>query len=107
MSRKHNNTDEPPQGCFLCDETKNKRCKKEHCHINGGDCYYTTNYVYARTSRRGSSGKSVVVESPEGGVKKYSSAKVAAEAYNLTYAKVIYAIKSKTELLGMKWKYEG
>ena len=34
---------------YKCDPNKNTECSKTFCHINGGDCYYTTNKEYEVT----------------------------------------------------------
>lgn len=32
---------------YKCDPNKNKKCTKENCYINGGECELTTNRDYA------------------------------------------------------------
>ena len=33
---------------FLCDTEINQECMKTGCHINGGECFLTTNMKYAK-----------------------------------------------------------
>lgn len=33
---------------FLCDTEINQECTKTGCHINGGECFLTTNIKYAK-----------------------------------------------------------
>lgn len=37
----------PDNAIFVCDPEKNKECSKEHCHKNGGDCFFTSKIEYA------------------------------------------------------------
>ena len=36
------------ENTYICDPNLNKECKKTGCHINGGECYVTTNPEYAK-----------------------------------------------------------
>lgn len=33
---------------FMCDPSKNKKCKKTSCHINNGECMLTTDMRYSK-----------------------------------------------------------
>ena len=33
---------------YLCDTERNQECTKTGCHINGGECFLTTNMKYAK-----------------------------------------------------------
>lgn len=35
------------EGLYYCDPSKNTRCKKGSCHINGGPCYMTASAEFA------------------------------------------------------------
>lgn len=33
---------------YRCNPKKNIKCKKKYCHINGGECKWTTKFKYAK-----------------------------------------------------------
>lgn len=47
-NRRCNHTD-----TYLCDPSKNTRCKKTNCFENGGECYETMHREFAKTPNGG------------------------------------------------------